>query len=290
MASRERGEYIGAAPDAEIVAVKLNRARPYYLEYYLVPPEQENVFESTSVMVGIEYIVQQARKLNRPVAICLGVGTNLGTHDGFSQLEQYLDHVANISGICVVTAIGNESQARHHMRGTVSETGGSSVIDINCSNLGSNIYTSIINPVSDRISVSIKSPSGEVVGRIPAKSGTTLTTSLIFERSRITVEYYYPVTGSSGQVTIVKIQDATPGIWSITINGDIIKTAGSTLPAGDGAGVAGASSFFRPTILSWSCRRTRLRHCRGAYNKQRRTACMSTRLGDRRWLRPTHPT
>lgn len=222
MASRERGEYIGAAPDAEIVAVKLKRARPYYLEYFMVPEDQEYAFESSAVMLGVEYIVNQAKRLNRPVAICIGVGTNNGTHDGFSLLEQYLDHIATISGVCVCTAVGNESQARHHMRGTIAETGGTSTIDINCSELGSNIYTSIINPVSDRISVSIRSPSGEVVGRVPAKSGTTLTTNLIFERSRISVEYYYPVTGSSGQVTIVRINDATPGIWSITVHGDII--------------------------------------------------------------------
>jgi len=222
MASRERGEYIGAAPDAEIVAVRLKKARPYYLEYYMVPPEQEFVFESSAVMVAVEYIVRVARRLNRPVAICIGVGTNNGTHDGFSVLEQYLDHIATISGVCVCTAVGNESQARHHMRGAVTETGGTAIIDINCSELGSNIYTQIINPVSDRISVSIKSPSGEVVGRTPARSGSVLTTNLIFERSRISVEYYYPVTGSSGQVTIVRIQDATPGIWSITVHGDII--------------------------------------------------------------------
>lgn len=222
MASRTPGDYMGAAPDAEIVAVKLKKARPYYLEYYMVPPDQEYVYESSAIMVGVEYIMQTARKLNRPVAICIGLGTNSGTHDGFSLIEQYLDHIATISGVCVCTAVGNESQARHHMRGTIPETGGTATIDINCSELGSNIYTSIINPVSDRISVSIKSPSGEVVGRVPAKSGTMLTTSLIFERSRISVEYYYPVTGSSGQVTIVKIQDATPGIWSITVHGDII--------------------------------------------------------------------
>jgi subtilisin family serine protease len=222
MASREPGEYIGAAPDAEIVAVKLKRARPFYLEYYMIPEDQENAFESSAVMLGVEYVLEQARRLNRPVAICLGIGTNQSTHDGYSIIEQYLEQIATISGVCVCTAVGNESQARHHMRGNISETGAIATIDINCNELGSNIFTNIISPVSDRISVSIQSPSGEVVGRVPAKSGTLLTTSLIFEKSRISVEYYYPVTGSSGQITIVKIQGATPGIWSIRVHGDII--------------------------------------------------------------------
>jgi Subtilisin-like serine proteases len=224
MASRERGEYIGAAPDAEIIAVKLKRARNFYLEQNMVPPTQENAFESSAFMIGVEYVMQQARKLNRPVAICVGLGTNSGTHDGFSLLEQYLDDIANISGVCICAAAGNESQARHHMRGLIAQTGGTANIDINSKDLGTNIYLSILSPSSDRISVSIKSPSGESVGRIPAKTGTVLTTNLIFEKSKITVEYYYPLTGSSGQITIVKIQDATPGIWTVIVYGDIITS------------------------------------------------------------------
>jgi hypothetical protein len=44
----------------------------------------------------------------------------------------------------------------------------------------------------------------------------------VLERSRITVSYYYPLEGSGDQVTIVRILDATPGIWTITAYGDII--------------------------------------------------------------------
>ena len=224
MASRERGEYKGAAPDAELIVVKLKRARNYYLEQNMVPATQENAFESSAFMVGVEYVIQQARKLNRPVAICVGVGTNSGPHDGFSLLAQYLADIANISGVCICTAAGNESQARHHMRGMISETGGTANIDINCNDPGSSIYLSIISPVSDRISISIKSPSGENIGRVPAKAGTVFTANLILEKSKITVEYYYPITGSSLQITIVKIKDATPGIWTVIPNGDIITS------------------------------------------------------------------
>ena len=222
MASRQRGEYIGAAPDAELVVVKLKRAKDYYMEYYMVPQTQENAFESSAVMAGVEYVITQAKKLGRPVAICIGVGTNTGTHDGYSVFERYMEDIANISGVCVCTAAGNESQAKHHMRGMITETGGTADIDINCKELGSNVFINLLNSSSDRISVSIKSPSGERIGRIPAKSGTVYSAGLVFEKSKISVEYYYPLAGSSGEVTVIKIQDATPGIWTVTLYGDII--------------------------------------------------------------------
>lgn len=45
---------------------------------------------------------------------------------------------------------------------------------------------------------------------------------LVLERTRVTVEYHFPVEGSGGQYTMVRLLDATPGIWTITLHGDII--------------------------------------------------------------------
>ncbi|MEA4933871.1 MAG: peptidase, partial [Lawsonibacter sp.] len=100
-AGRQVGDFIGAAPDAEIIAVKLRGARPYYRERFCVPPDQPYAFEATAVMVGVEYIVQKAFELGRPVSICIGLGTNFGGHNGTSILEEYLGIVSNLKGVCV---------------------------------------------------------------------------------------------------------------------------------------------------------------------------------------------
>ena len=221
-ASREKGDYIGAAPDAELLIVKLKKARPYYMERYMIPHDQENAYESTAVMVGIEYVIKKARELGRPVSICIGVGTNMGTHDGFSLFEEYITGKANLSGVCIVTAAGNESQARHHTQGIIAKEGTSTEIEIKAGENAGDIFVSIWNGASDRISVSVKSPSGELVRRVPAKPRTVISTKLILEKSRILIEYDFPIEGSSGQLTIVKIINATPGIWTINAYGDII--------------------------------------------------------------------
>ncbi len=224
-AGRQVDDFIGAAPDSELIVVKLKKARPYYLERFLIPPEQENVYESSAVMVGIEYIVRKAKELNRPVAICIGIGTNLGNHDGYSVFEEYLGEIASTSGICICTAGGNESQAKHHAQGIIAKAGEKQNIEVKVSdNKGkaSNIYVSVRSMASDRMSVSIKSPTGEIVGRVPAKSGTTLTAKLVMEKSKVIVQYYFPLEGSSGQETVIKVINATPGIWTIIVHGDII--------------------------------------------------------------------
>ena len=81
-ASNETGEYIGAAPKANLLIVKLKRARQYLIDRYLVSNDNPNLYESTDYMLGMKYIIDQAEKLNMPLVMCIGMGTSGGAHDG----------------------------------------------------------------------------------------------------------------------------------------------------------------------------------------------------------------
>lgn len=221
-AGRSVGDFIGAAPDSEIIMVKLKKAYPFYLDRFSVPVEQENAFSSSGVLLGVEYIVQRAKELGRPVVICVGLGSNYDSHDGFGNTEEYLFSVSNIPGICVCTAVGNESQSRHHFSQQLSKDGKPETIDIKVGERAGDIFVTITNGISDRVSVSVRSPTGELVSRVPAKSKYTFRTRLVLERSEVSISYSFPIEASGDQVTIVKILDATPGIWTITVYGDIV--------------------------------------------------------------------
>jgi len=221
-AGREKGEYMGAAPDAELIVVKLRKASSFFRNYFLVPESQENVFESTDVMMGIEYILDKAVQLNRPVAICISVGTNLSGHDGFNILEEYISLISHRAGVTFCCAAGDEGNTRHHTQGIIAKTGDVQRIEVSVGENAGSFHFSIWNNASDRTSVSITSPTGEVVGRVPAKNGTILTERLILEKSTVKVNYYFPIEGSGSQLTGVRIMDATPGIWTISVHGDII--------------------------------------------------------------------
>ena len=221
-AGRAVDDYIGAAPDAEIIMVKLKKAYPFYLDTYCVPLEQENAYASSSIMLGVEYILQKSVELKRPVVICIGLGSNYDSHDGESLLEDYLFNTCSIPGVCTCISVGNESQARHHFFQQMAQKGAPINIDFKAGENAGDIFMIITNKYSDRISVSVRSPTGELISRVPAKAGRTFTTQLVLERSRVTVSYYFPVGGSGNQATIVRILDATPGVWTITVYGDII--------------------------------------------------------------------
>ncbi len=221
-AGREVGDFVGAAPDADIIAVKLRKARPYYLNLFSVPETQENAFESNSIILGIEYILERAQELGRPVAICLGLGSNFGSHDAYSIFEEYLNSVASLAGVCLCVAAGNESQARHHTEGVIESAGQTYSIDVKAGQQAGDIFLSIWTGVSDRVSVSVRSPTGELVLRVPAQSGSTTFKSLLLEESAVRISYFFPIEGTGGQLTAIKIINATPGIWMITVYGDLI--------------------------------------------------------------------
>ncbi|MEA5084157.1 MAG: S8 family peptidase [Lachnospiraceae bacterium] len=221
-AGRAYEDFVGAAPDSEIIMVKLKKAYPFYLERFCVPEEQENAFEASDVMLGLNYILQKSIELHKPVVICLGLSSSYDSHDGFNPLEECLFFTANIPGICICTSIGNESAAKHHFTGVFSRDRAPENIDIRVGENAGDIFVVITNRISDKVSVSVRSPTGELVGRVQAKAGTTITAQLVLEPTTVTVSYYFPIEGSGDQVTIVRLLNASQGIWTITVYGDII--------------------------------------------------------------------
>jgi len=95
-------------------------------------------------------------------------------------------------------------------------------IDIKVGENAGSFSVALWNLASDRLSVSVRSPTGELVGRVPAKSGTIFEVRLTLENAKVRIEYYFPVEGTGDQLTVIRFINATPGIWTINVYGDIV--------------------------------------------------------------------
>ncbi|WMI80010.1 S8 family peptidase [Anaerotignum sp. MB30-C6] len=217
-ASNERGEYIGAAPKAYIMSVKLRRAREYYIDKFLLPMANPNLYESTDYLLGIKYILDRAEELNMPVVICIAMGSNTSGHDGNTLFEDYISFVSQRAGYVFVAAAGNESNQRHHTQGKIQRTGSTETFSINVGRQDTSFTVSIYGPGFDKVSVSITSPTGEVIARIPFRSGLKYSESLLFERTTISIEYFKTI----NNIIFIGFRDTTQGIWDITLFGDFI--------------------------------------------------------------------
>ena len=215
---REDNRYVGAAPDSEIIMVKLKKAKRYYLDKYLVPTAQENAYESSNILLGVNYIMAKGLELNRPVAICIGLGTNLGGHTGTGLFEEYLSLISQKTHTCLCTPAGNESNAKHHTQGHIEKTGDTASIEVKSGEGAESLSVYFWYSGYDRMGVTVKSPTDEIVGRMPIRGGSSYRRKLALENSEVVVEYYLGESNSS----VVKVITPTPGIWTITLQGEII--------------------------------------------------------------------
>lgn len=217
-ASNEKGDYIGAAPKAYLMVVKLRRARQFLIDRYLVLQDNPNLYQSTDYMLGMKYILDRSEELNMPIVMCIGMGTNGGAHDGSSLIEDYISFVSQRPGYAFITASGNESNAKHHTQGKIPYNNGVDQISVKVGEQGASFTILIFGPGFDKISVGITSPTGEVVPRIPFKSGLQYTEQFILEKASLTIRYFK----NANNNIIIGFKDATQGIWDITLFGDSV--------------------------------------------------------------------
>ena len=210
----------GAAPDAEIIAVKLRRARPVDCARSLVPAAQENAFSSDDFMMGVQYIIDKATQLQKPVVICVSLGSNSGPYDGFTALAGYLQHIAGIVGVAICAAAGNEGLVGHHTHGNLAAGGEHKNIELRVGPKPEDIYLSICNSATCKLSVSVASPTGEQVEHLPARSGMRYSQMLASARATVDIEYTFPIGLSGAQLTRIKILSATPGRWAVSLHTD----------------------------------------------------------------------
>ncbi|MBQ4536150.1 MAG: S8 family peptidase [Lachnospiraceae bacterium] len=209
--------YLGAAPDAELVIVKLKECKPYLRDFYLVP-EGVPAYQENDIMLAVAYADSFAQTFRRPVVICLGIGTNMGDHNGSSFLSGYLNSVAIQRSRAVVVCGGNEGNAAHHYHGRLSLENNNRVnVEIRVGESSRGFYLELWGSVPDVFNLTIRSPGGETIPPIRLINRQSITYGFIYERTQITVEGTLVETASGEQVIRFRIQDPTPGIWSFQV-------------------------------------------------------------------------
>ncbi len=219
--SNEKDDYLGAAPLSEIAVVKLRKINNAVRNLFALPDDAE-AYSSTDLMMGVDFIRTIGESRQQPTSICIGMGTNCLGHDGTSLFEFYLSTLCSRIGLCVTIAAGNESNARHHTAGKLANQGDEYPMEIKVGENTSGFIIYLWNYSQDRISVSITSPTGETLRRIPAVSNSTFQGEFVLEKSRVIVSYVYPTALSASQLTLISIYKPTPGIWTITLYGEIV--------------------------------------------------------------------
>ena len=101
-----QNDFTGAAPEAELIVVKLRPASEMLKEFYYIPNDRV-VYSEADIMLAVAYADKIATRENRPLVICLALGCNNGLHVGSGALSDYLSSIATKINREVVMGAGN---------------------------------------------------------------------------------------------------------------------------------------------------------------------------------------
>lgn len=203
-------QFSGVAPLSDIVVVKCKQAKQSYRDYYGIPSDVP-AYQEDDIMAGIAYLLDVANRERKPLIVCVGLGTNMGNHVGFTSLSSYMNRYAAYWGVGMFACIGNEGNARHHHWIQKKEDS----ININVERSMKGFMAQLWWQMPESLTLDLISPSGEEVTGVRAVSGVRMNTH--FTKEDTDVEIYF---GTSQELTIqqvVVMRFIAPktGIWTI---------------------------------------------------------------------------
>ncbi len=212
-------QFIGAAPSADIAVVKLKEAKPYLKEFYYIKRDAV-AYQENDIMAAISYLHNLAYALSKPLAICIGLGTNGGSHGGFDALGSLISYVGTRGKRGVAIAAGNEANARHHYRGQLESPTQSETVEISVSNDFEGFVMEIWAVVPEMIAITVQSPTGETTRRLSAKEDRREEYRFLLEGTTLSVDYGLSGLTGGNQLIFLRFTKPTQGIWKITVTSD----------------------------------------------------------------------
>jgi subtilisin family serine protease len=210
--------FFGIAPEAELVVVKLKQAKQYLRDFFIVP-EKVPCYQENDIMFATDYLIRKAVQLNKPMAICVALGTAQGAHDGRGTLSSYLSLQASEIGIGIVVAAGNEGNARRHYYGKVDPSTGYDTVELSVGENEPGFSMELWGDSPGVFSIDIQTPTGEYVPRIVPRLDENRDVSFIFEQTTIIIDYQIIESQSGDQLILMRFHNPAPGIWRFNVYG-----------------------------------------------------------------------
>ncbi len=205
--------FIGVAPDADLVVVKLKQAKEFIREFYMLPREVP-AYEANDIALAVKYINSFLIPYARPVVTCLGVGRSFGAHQGTSSLDRYLSDVSLDFNRAVVVAGGNEGNTGHHYFGNVE--GADPVnVEMRVEEDTKGFLVEIWGNIPNYFNVVIRSPGGEEVPTISSRVKGKWEYRFVYDKTQVQMDYQLNDQITGTEVAVLRFEDPSPGIWTL---------------------------------------------------------------------------
>ncbi len=223
-ATRQRGSNdYGAAHQCDIAVVKLKQAKKYLRDFYFVA-EDVPFYQENDIMAGVYYLHMLALRENKPLVLCIGLGTNMGNHKGSSNLAKQLSWLGGQKQRMVICAAGNEALRRHHYRGILQQQGSKEVVEVNVGENVPGFYVQLWSDEPQLFHVDVIAPSGEVLVGVDSRDTGQVSKRFRIENTLVRQDNRLLATREGQQLVMTNFTEPIAGIWRLEITGDVVTT------------------------------------------------------------------
>ncbi|GKX67762.1 S8 family peptidase [Inconstantimicrobium mannanitabidum] len=215
-------KFKGIAQDASFVIVKLFPSAAYQktLRENKVPPVP--VYNTSEILAGLEFLRQAFLKYQKPMVICLCVGTTEGSHDGTNLISRYFSSLGSYRGLVLVAGTGNEGSSQGHASGIIRNVHDVNSIELKVPAEMEHFIVNIWLRRPNRASLNVVSPTGEESKIIESKINKVDTSKFVYVDTTMTVKYYTPEHFTGHELIHIHFDRIKPGIWTFKLIGDYI--------------------------------------------------------------------
>lgn len=214
--ANDANEFTGIAPQAEIVVVKCKEAKENLKEYYRIST-QEPCYMENDIMLGIRYLAGIAYERQMPMVICLGMGTNMGSHYQGGALGEVLQSYGDLRGFIVVAAGGNEANTSRHYKSEILEGGEKVEVEIRVGDPNSGFTMELWCDAPGLVSVALISPAGEYSGKTYARQGERERIEFLLENTVVDIEYLLVSFESGDECIRIRFRQPAEGVWRLRV-------------------------------------------------------------------------
>ncbi|MPQ45089.1 S8 family peptidase [Clostridium tarantellae] len=213
----------GVATKSNFVVVKLHEANDGVLKYFSVNEELlEKKFSNVAIIMALKYLHEIFIELKRPMVVYLPLGTTIGSHDGNSLMEKYIDNLSSFRGFIVTTTTGNEGNTQNHTSGIFKKEGKSGNIELLVGEGQEKLQFEIWIDTPNKCALSISSPTGELFENIKPKFKQEVKLKFFYEGTEIIIKNFIPEETTGDQRILIKCENIIAGIWQFNLTSNSI--------------------------------------------------------------------
>ncbi|BCJ95673.1 hypothetical protein acsn021_32420 [Anaerocolumna cellulosilytica] len=213
----ETFRYSGIAPESELVIVKLKAAKSYLKTYFGIP-EDTLTYQENDVMLGIKYLIETADRLQRPIVICIGLGSWQGSHKGEDIISKYISQLSTRQGVAVSVGSGEEGNRGNHFYDEILKEEDYRLVELNVSPNES--FTMELWGFSPNIlTVDIIAPNGSLVYQMKEVIIQENTIPVVYNNTSIFIDNRLQEPFAGDQLIMMRFFNMEEGVWRFRVKG-----------------------------------------------------------------------